>query len=76
MPARFSNDGDGTELLVVRDYLQSVTGVNFLISPDAADLDAIVDLDLGSRSVTSILDYIDRTNEELTWKVADGTVQS
>ena len=75
VPARFGNDGDGTELSVVRDYLQQVTGVNFLISPDAADLDATVDLDLGSRSVRSILDFVDRTNEELTWKVADGTVQ-
>ncbi len=74
-PARFGNDGDGTELSVVRDYLQTVTGVNFLISPDAADLDAYVDLDISNRSVASILDLIDMTNEELTWKVEDGTVK-
>lgn len=75
VPARFSNGGDGTSLEVVRDFLQSLTGVNFLISPAAADLDVTVDLDLSERSVFNILQVIQSVSEELRWKIESGTVK-
>jgi Flp pilus assembly secretin CpaC len=75
VPARFSNGGDGTSLEVVRDFLQSLTGVNFLISPAAAELDVTVNIDLSERSVFSILQVIQSTSEELRWKIESGTVK-
>jgi Flp pilus assembly secretin CpaC len=75
VPARFSNGGEGTSLEVVRDFLQSLTGVNFLISPAAADLDVTIDLDLSERSVFNILQVIQSVSEELRWKIESGTVK-
>ncbi|MFT5051168.1 MAG: Flp pilus assembly secretin CpaC/tetratricopeptide (TPR) repeat protein [Chlamydiales bacterium] len=72
-------DGEGTPLDEVRNYMQSLTGVNFWISNAVRDeLDeeetAIV-LDLPERSVRKVLDIIAATSESLRWKIDDGVVK-
>jgi tetratricopeptide (TPR) repeat protein len=77
--ARFGGDGDGAELTEVAAYLQSRTGVNFVISPRVLDeLDeeeTMVSFDLPARSVRSLLELIAETSEGLFWKVEDGVVK-
>lgn len=77
--ARFGGEDDGAELSEVAAYLQSRTGVNFVISPSVLDeLDeeeTQVTLDLPARSVRSLLDLIAETSEGLFWKVEDGVVK-
>lgn len=77
--ARFGADGEGAPLEEVKDFLQQVTGVNFLITTAVRDEldedDTAVELDLPRRSVRKILDIITETSEELRWKVEDGVVK-
>jgi tetratricopeptide (TPR) repeat protein len=71
-------DEEGAELAVVAQYLQSLTGVNFIISPLVADLDpeeTMINLQLPTYSVRKVLDLIVATSENLRWKVEDGVVK-
>lgn len=76
----FGDDsGDGTPIESVADYLQQVTGVNFVVTTNARDLEdeAAVRLQLNERSVRKVLDLIVETveSDELRWKVEDGVVK-
>lgn len=71
---------DETELDQVRAYLQQLTGVNFFVSPTAAeDLDPeelTVNLNIPQqRSVRKVLDLITETKDSLRWRIADGMVK-
>ena len=71
----------GSALADVAAYLQSITGVNFIITPKAnTDLDEeqkTVKLKLDTqRSVRKVLDLIAKTHENLRWKIEDGVVKS
>ena len=73
-------EGGGSALADVAAYLQSITGVNFIITPKAnTDLDEeqkTVKLKLDTqRSVRKVLDLIAETHENLRWKVEDGVVK-
>ena len=71
-------DDEGAELAVVAQYLQSLTGVNFIISPLVADLDpeeTMINLQLPPYSVRKVLDLIIDTSTDLRWRVADGVVK-
>jgi len=78
--ARFMGpDGNGSSLEDIANYLQGSTGINFIISPKVkAELDEeqrTVRLDLGQRSVRSLLDLILELKTELRWKIEDGVVK-
>jgi tetratricopeptide (TPR) repeat protein len=77
--ARFGGEDAGAELSEVAAFLQSRTGVNFVVSPRVIDeLDeeeTQVNFDLPPRSVRSLLDLIAETSEGLFWKVEDGVVK-
>jgi len=78
--ARFvGEDDEGAPLEDVAKYLQSVTQVNFIISPKVADeLDdeeKTVLLDLPERSVKQLLDLITEVRENLAYKIEDGVVK-
>jgi Flp pilus assembly secretin CpaC/tetratricopeptide (TPR) repeat protein len=79
VPARFGVDGEGAALEDVAGFLQSVSGVNFLISAAVRDeLDeeeTSVLLDLPERSVFKILQMITEVRESLRWKVEDSVVK-
>lgn len=73
-------EGGGSALADVAAYLQSITGVNFVITPKAnSELDEeqkTVRLKLDTqRSVRKVLDLIAETHENLRWKVEDGVVK-
>lgn len=72
-------DGKGSPLSEVAAFLQTLTGVNFVISGKVTtDLDEealTVRLDLPERSVKTVLDTMTDTSESLRWKVADGLVK-
>ncbi|MBK7643601.1 MAG: hypothetical protein IPJ19_11250 [Planctomycetes bacterium] len=73
-------EGGGSALADVAAYLQSITGVNFIISPKAnSELDEeqkSVKLKLDTqRSVRKVLDLVADTHENLRWKVEDGVVK-
>src|SRR5258706_548487 len=73
-------EGGGPALADVAAYLQSITGVNFVITPKAnTDLDEeqkTIKLKLDTqRSVRKVLDLIAETHENLRWKVEDGVVK-
>lgn len=71
-------DGEGTPLVDVAAFLQSVTGINFLVSQkvreDLDEDDTMVTLELPERSVRKILDLISEMSE-VRWKVEDGVVK-
>lgn len=71
-------DGEGSPLSEIAAFLQSYTGVNFLVSTRVKeDLDeesTTIKLELPERSVRKVLDIISDTSEELRWKVQDGVV--
>ncbi|MBL8861457.1 MAG: hypothetical protein JNK02_05540 [Planctomycetes bacterium] len=77
-PKFLGPDGDGSALEEVASFLQTVTGVNFLISPKVTqDLDEeqrTIKLDLPARSVRKVLDLIAEISESLRWKVENGVV--
>ncbi len=78
-PKFLGPDGNGSPLEEVANFLQSVTGVNFLVSPKVKEeLDEeqrTIKLDLPTRSVRKVLDLIAETHENLRWKVEDGIVK-
>jgi len=73
-------DDEGTPLESVADYLQQMTGVNFLISNAVVeelgeDETAVILTLTGQRSVSNVLDIIAFNSESLRWKVEDGVVK-
>jgi type II secretory pathway component GspD/PulD (secretin) len=80
IPVKFMGlDGNGSSLDDVAAFLQTTTGVNFMISPkvktDLDDEQRTIKLDLPERSVRKVLDMIAEMNENLRWKVEDGVVK-
>ncbi len=78
-PKFLGADGEGSPLEEVAAFLQSVSQVNFVISPKVMEeLDEeqrMVKLDLPERSVRKLLDLLAETSESLRWKVQDGVVK-
>ncbi len=78
-PKFLGADGNGSPLEEVATFLQTVTGVNFLISPKVREeLDEeqrTIKLDLPTRSVRKVLDLVAETSESLRWKIEDGVVK-
>jgi len=74
-------DGEGTPLVDLAAYLQSVTGVNFVISSLATELDeeeTNITLSLGERSVYKTLEIIagrGGMSANLRWKISNGVVK-
>jgi len=77
-PKLLGPDGNGSPLEEVASFLQTVTGVNFLISPKVTEeLDEeqrTIRLDLKTRSVRKVLDLMAETSESLRWKIENGVV--
>ena len=73
------DDGEGSPLEDVAGFLQTLTGVNFIISTavreDLGEEETLVNLQLPEFSVKKILDIIDDTHESLRWKIEDGVVK-
>ena len=71
-------DGEGSPLSEIASFLQTLTGVNFLVSTRVReDLDeeqTTIRLQLPERSVRKVLDIIADTSENLRWKIEDGVV--
>ncbi len=78
-PSFGTPDGGGSPLADVASFLQSLTGVNFMLSPKVvSELDEeqkSIKLQLPERSVRKVLDIITETHENLRWKVDDGVVK-
>ncbi len=78
-PQFIGEDGEGAPMVDVASFLQSLTGVNFVISTavreDLGEEETMVNLQLPEYSVKKILDIIADTNESLRWKVQDGVVK-
>lgn len=78
-PKFLGPDGNGSPLEEVASFLQTVTGVNFLISPKVTEeLDEeqkTIKLDLKTRTVRKVLDIMTETSESLRWKIEDGVVK-
>jgi len=75
--ARFGADGEGAPLESVADYLQKVTGINFVISAllkDEDEEETSVNLNVGDRNVRKLLDLIAETSELVRWKIENGVV--
>ncbi len=77
-PKFLGPDGNGSPLEEVASFLQTVTGVNFLISPKVKEeLDEeqkTIKLDLKTRTVRKVLDLMAETSESLRWKIENGVV--
>ncbi len=73
------DDGEGAPLADVASFLQTLTGVNFILSTavreDLGEEETMVLLQLPEFSVKKILDIIDDTHESLRWKIEDGVVK-
>lgn len=78
-PEFVGEDGEGAPLVDVASFLQSLTGVNFVISTavreDLGEEETMINLQLPEYSVKKILDIIAETNESLRWKIQDGVVK-
>ena len=78
-PSFGTPDGGGSPLPDVASFLQSLTGVNFVLSPKVvSELDEeqkSIKLQLPERSVHKVLDIIVETHENLRWKIEDGVVK-
>jgi hypothetical protein len=78
-PSFGTPDGGGSPLADVAGFLQSLTGVNFMLSPKVvSELDEeqkSIKLQLPERSVRKVLDIITETHDNLRWKVEDGVVK-
>ena len=79
--ARFSGvDGGGSALQDIANYLQTASGVNFVLSSkvqtELDDEQRTINLDIPSqRSVRKVLELIAEVNENIRWKVEDGVVK-
>lgn len=71
-------DGKGSPLTEVAQFLQTLTGVNFVISSKVStDLDEeaqTIRLELVDQSVRKVLDLISSVSESVRWKVDNGVV--
>lgn len=78
-PQFVGEDGEGSPLEDVANFLQSLTGVNFIISTavreELGEEETMVNLQLPEYSVHKVLDIIAETNESLRWKVENGVVK-
>lgn len=78
-PSFGTADGGGSPLSDVAAFLQSLTGVNFMLSPKVVseldDEQKAIKLQLPERSVRKVLDIIVETHETLRWKIEDGVVK-
>jgi len=78
-PQFVGEDGEGAPLEDVAAFLQTLTGINFVISTavreDLGEEETMINLQLPEYSVQKILDIISETNESLKWKVQDGVVK-
>ena len=78
-PEFVGEDGEGSPLEDVATYLQSLTGINFVISTavreDLGEEETMINLQLPEYSVRKILDIIGETHDSLRWKVEDGVVK-
>lgn len=78
-PQFVGDDGEGAPLADVATFLQTLTGVNFIISTavreDLGEEETMVNLQLPEYSVKKILDIIADTNESLRWKIENGVVK-
>jgi tetratricopeptide (TPR) repeat protein len=78
-PQFVGEDGEGAPLVDVAAFLQTLTGINFVISTavreDLGEEETMVNLQLPEYSVKKILDIIAETNESLRWKITDGVVK-
>ncbi len=77
IPVKFGSDGEGAPLVSVAEYLQRVTGINFVVSSLLKDEDedeTSVNLNLPDRSVKKLLDLIAATSEFVRWKIQNGVV--
>lgn len=78
-PQFVGEDGEGAPLEDVATYLQSLTGVNFVISTavreELGEEETMINLQLPERSVKKILEIIADTHESLRWRVSDGVVK-
>ena len=72
-------DDEGSPLEEIAAYLQSLTGINFLISTrvteDLDEEETSITLQLPERSVKNVLEIIAETSENLRWRVEDGIVK-
>jgi type II secretory pathway component GspD/PulD (secretin) len=75
---KFVGDGEGSPLSEIASFLQTLTGVNFLVSTavteELGEEETTIRLQLPERSVRKVLDIIADTSENLRWKIEDGTV--
>jgi type II secretory pathway component GspD/PulD (secretin) len=71
--------GEGAPIEDVANFMQSLTGVNFIVtSPVLDDLDeeeTSIMMTLPRMSVRKVLDLIADTSESLRWKIEDGVVK-
>lgn len=78
-PAFVGPDGEGTDISDIANYLQNLTGVNFIVSTlvreDLDEEETTIKLQLNDRSVRKVLDIIADTSENLRWKIEDGVVK-
>lgn len=70
-------DGDGAEITEIANFLQNLSGVNFLVSQLALDDPDLtpIKLQLSERSVLNVLELIATTTVNLRWKIQDGVVK-
>lgn len=78
-PQFVGEDGEGAPLEDVAAFLQTLTGINFVISTavreDLGEEETMINLQLPEYSVQKILNIIAETRESLNWKVQDGVVK-
>lgn len=76
---RFGDEEEGAPIEDVAAFLQSLTGVNFIVTtPVIDDLDpeeTSISMSLPRMSVRKVLDLISDTSESLRWKIEDGVVK-
>lgn len=76
---RFGDDDEGAPIEDVATFLQSLTGLNFVVSTQLLeDFDpdeTSVNMTLPRMTVRRVLDLISDTSEAVRWKVEDGVVK-
>lgn len=76
---RFGDEEEGAPIEDVAAFLQSLTGVNFIVTtPVIDDLDpeeTSIMMSLPRMSVRKVLELISDTSESLRWKIEDGVVK-
>lgn len=76
---RFGDEDEGAPIEDVASFLQSLTGINFIVSTQLSeDFDpdeTAVNMTLPRMTVRRVLDLIADTSEAVRWKVEDGVVK-